>query len=268
MFSLRQKICVKEGFANGTFSVFTFTKVFSKKRVKIYGEATNIMGLGGVAKRLASWVAPSRVVVSGNARNPGVIAITFDDGPHPENTPRILDLLDESAVRATFFLQGSMAEIHPTLVRDIVRRGHQIGNHGYAHLDARAVSTKLYVSDVLHCQAILDEIAGMPLQLNFRPPFGHVALRSTVELLLRGFRFVFWSLDSRDSFLPDSKALVDNIKEHPIASGSIVLLHDDYAHTVDALPQLFEVFRRHSLKSVSINELIFQSDRSPVGVPG
>src|SRR5712664_3224327 len=101
--------------------------------------AVAFTGIDRIVKRAVSWCAPWAVVVRGPSGPACQAAMTFDDGPHPENTPRILDLLDAHGARATFFLQGSMVDRHPHIARQIVRRGHQIGNHGYAHLDARAV---------------------------------------------------------------------------------------------------------------------------------
>lgn len=213
------------------------------------------MGIGAIVKRFAARVAPNAVVVGGRLEGACAVALTFDDGPHPTVTPRILDVLDGQLVRATFFLQGDVAERNRGLVREIIRRGHQIGNHGYAHLDARQVSTETYVSDVLRCQSILEDIAGTELPRNFRPPFGRVALRSTLALLSQKFRFVFWSIDSHDSFLTDANSLVGYIQSQRVPPGSILLFHDDYAHTADALPQILTEFRQRNLKVMLLDDL-------------
>ena len=223
------------------------------------------MGLGATVKRMASRITPWAAVVSGRTDAPFSVALTFDDGPHPENTPSILDTLDTHAARATFFLQGDMASHQIALVREIVSRGHQIGNHGHAHRDARAVSTKEYVADVLRCQSVLEDIVGRELPRNFRPPFGHVAAGSTIALLRRKFRFVFWSLDSCDSFLPDSRALVKHVTSQRISAGSILLFHDDNAHTTEALPQLVAHLEKLLLRMVSLDELLSDGARGPAG---
>ena len=87
------------------------------------------MSPGGMVKRGLGALFPGTVLVKGR-RSRGRVALPFDDGPHPENTPRILDVLDKSCVTATFFLQGREAEKYPALVREISARGHQVGNHG------------------------------------------------------------------------------------------------------------------------------------------
>lgn len=213
------------------------------------------MGIGAVVKRLAARVAPNAVVVGGKIEGASSIALTFDDGPHPTVTPQILDVLDAQQVRATFFLQGDLAERNRGIVREIVRRGHQIGNHGYAHLDARKVSAESYVSDALRCQSVLEEITGKELPRNFRPPFGRVAIRSALALFSQKFRFVFWSIDSQDSFLPDANSVVRYIQSQRVPPGSIILFHDDYAHTAEALPRILTEFRRRELKMMLLDEL-------------
>ena len=106
--------------------------------------------------------AAPRLLTRGTRQN-NRIAVTFDDGPHPENTPRILDLLDEVKATATFFLQANEAEAHPHLVRQISARGHQIGNHGYLHLDAKKSGLRVYVENTHRAQGILDDIMGRRL---------------------------------------------------------------------------------------------------------
>ncbi len=221
----------------------------------IHAGKQKTMGMGARVKRFAAWIAPNAVVVGGKPGGARAVALTFDDGPHPEITPRILDVLDGHPARATFFLQGDAAERNRHLVRELIRRGHQIGNHGYAHLDARYVHSEAYVSDVLRCQSVLEDITGTGQPRNFRPPFGRVAVRSTLKLLSKNFRFVFWSIDSKDSFLADANSLVAQVESQLVPPGSILLFHDDYAHTADALPRILADFRQRDLHLALIDEL-------------
>jgi len=182
--------------------------------------------------------------------------MTFDDGPHPENTPRILDVLDAHGARATFFLQGDAADRHPQIVRDIARRGHEIGNHGYAHQDAKAVARRVYVADVLRAQAAIEDILGRALPRIFRPPFGNVTPGSMLALLRLRFRFIFWSLDSQDSFIEHAPALVDHVGKQRIEAGSIMLFHDDYPHTAEALAELIGLVRQRGMAPVTVKDLL------------
>jgi peptidoglycan/xylan/chitin deacetylase (PgdA/CDA1 family) len=216
------------------------------------------MGLGAAVKQAVSWCAPWAVVVRGPAGAKRV-AMTFDDGPHPENTPRILDVLDAHDARATFFLQGNLADRYPQIVREIARRGHEIGNHGYSHQDARVVASRVYVADVLRAQAAIEEILGRVLPRIFRPPFGNVTLGSMLALLRLRFRFIFWSLDSHDSFIERAPALVDHVGKQRIEAGSIMLFHDDYARTAEALAELIGIVKRRGLAPVTVEDLLSRS---------
>jgi len=214
------------------------------------------MGLGGAIKQAVSWCAPWAVVVRGPTGPTRRVAMTFDDGPHPENTPRILDVLDAHDARATFFLQGEMADRHPKIVREIARRGHQIGNHGYAHQDARAVASRVYVADVLRAQTAIEDILGQTLPRIFRPPFGNIAPASMLALLRRRFCFIFWSLDSRDSFIADAPALVSHIGRQRIDPGCIMLFHDDYRRTAEALAELIDIVKERGMSLVTVKDLL------------
>lgn len=223
------------------------------------------MRLGFALKRMASWAAPKSIVVRGRSEFPYAVGVTFDDGPHAENTPRILDSLDEKGAHATFFMQGDAAEKNSALVREVIDRGHQIANHGYAHTDAKVVSARMYVADVMRCQAVLEDIAGSALPRDFRPPYGSVALASTIALLRRDFRFVFWSLDSCDSFLPDAELIVEHVTAQEISAGSILLFHDDYAHTVAALPRVLGHLRDRAFEIASLDSLLSCRERQVSG---
>lgn len=212
------------------------------------------MSAGRIVKHGLAAVFPGLVLIrQGRAKRR--IAITFDDGPDPRHTPRILDILDSAGAGATFFVQGKTAEEHPALVREIAARGHQIGNHGYSHLDARRSSLRAYVEDTKHAQNVLENILGRRIEKIFRPPYGNITGPSFLALTWQGFRFVFWSVDSRDSFIRDAPALTAYIDSLPIAGGDILLLHEDYAHTVESLPRILQSLKDRSLESSRISDL-------------
>ncbi len=194
-----------------------------------------------------------RILLTRGTRQNNRIAVTFDDGPHPENTPRILDLLDEVKATATFFLQANEAEAHPHLVRQISARGHQIGNHGYLHLDAKKSGLRVYVENTHRAQGILDDIMGRRLDRIFRPPYGSITGPSFIRLAWSGFRFVLWSVDSRDSFIRDPAALTAHVGSQGIVGGDILLFHEDYAHTVKALPAILRSLRDRSLEFAPVS---------------
>ena len=207
-----------------------------------------------MVKRGLGALFPGTILVKGKHAN-GRVALTFDDGPHPRNTPRVLDILEANGATATFFVQGKTAEEHPALVREVLARGHQIGNHGYSHLDARRSSLRAYVEETIHAQDALESILGRRIERIFRPPYGNITGTSFLALVRRGFRFVFWSVDSRDSFIRETSALMAHIDSLPIAGGDILLLHEDYAHTVESLPRILQSLKERSLKFSRISDL-------------
>jgi peptidoglycan/xylan/chitin deacetylase (PgdA/CDA1 family) len=212
------------------------------------------VGLGGIAKSLTGALFPRAVLVGGAFRSGAPAALTFDDGPHPANTPRILSALASANVRATFFLQGQEAQRHRGLVRDIHDAGHQVANHAYRHLDARRTPAASYVDEVLRTQELLAGIVQCDLPRDFRPPYGSITPATFLTLVRRGYRFVFWSKDSRDSFLKEPASLAAGVSDLAVAHGDIVLFHEDYPQTVAALPDILAGFRARSLRMGTTSE--------------
>lgn len=186
------------------------------------------------------------------------IALTFDDGPNPDATPRILDTLAEYGVRATFFILGAHAERWPELVHRVVAEGHQIGNHGYFHRKLHFKSPFYVKRDIsLGKRAI--ERAGSHTPLFFRAPHG---FRSPwVYLIARslGERTIGWSLGVWDSDRPGVDAIVQRTLEGT-KPGSIILLHDgdgynangDRMQTAAALPGIITGLRARGFEFVTL----------------
>ena len=210
---------------------------------------------GALIKHGLGRLFPDFVLVKGRTAPTPRVALTFDDGPHPDNTKRLLDILDRNDVRATFFLLGSEVEKHPALARDILGRGHQIGNHGYSHLDAKRTRRDLYIADTNRAQEILQDAVGTPLKRIFRPPHGTITGAAFLTLARSGYRFVFWSADSRDSFITSPMELVSHVASLQVADGDILLFHEDYAHTVASLPEVLRLIKGRSLEFKRIADL-------------
>ena len=175
-----------------------------------------------------------------------VVALTFDDGPNPDATPRILDTLREKGVRATFFVLGSHAERWPELVRRISHEGHQIGNHGYFHRKLQFKSP-FYVSRDIRLGIRAIRRAGAPAPRYFRAPHGFRSTWTTPIASSYGERTVGWSLGVWDSDRPGVDEIVRRTLEG-VEPGSIVLLHDgdgynpdgDRMQTAAALPLIID----------------------------
>lgn len=163
---------------------------------------------------------------SGSDRHEKMVYLTFDDGPIPEVTPWVLDILDRFEAKATFFMVGQNAERNPWLVEEIRRRGHSIGNHTLHHLQGAKVSTRRYLRDV----AEADHLLRSPL---FRPPHGWLRPRQASALRKR-FRIIMYDLVTRDySRRLTPQDVIDNVKRYA-RHGSIIVFHD----SLKSLPRL------------------------------
>jgi peptidoglycan/xylan/chitin deacetylase (PgdA/CDA1 family) len=167
------------------------------------------------------------------------VLLTFDDGPHPEVTPAVLDLLARYRARAVFFVIGERVLQHPELVRECVRKGHAIGNHTHSHSTHKFWSVRPYIQDVAACQLAVRQATGRVPTL-FRAPKGRVTAGSVVAPLLRGLRSVYWSVDPRDYRLQSTDEAVawGERLGTEVCARDIVLLHDVNPH----LLPLLEIF--------------------------
>lgn len=198
------------------------------------------------------------------------IALTFDDGPHPVHTRRVLDLLDAAGVKATFFVVGQKVDAHPDVVREIAARGHELGLHSYSHdrfLNMRYEPR--IVDDLRRTQQAIERAASVTTTL-FRPPVGFSSPRTRVAVKALGLRVIGWSARAFDGAgRPSVKQILDRI-EPRIEAGAIVLLHDsaergDLAPTsIEALPELLAVMRLRGFSGVTVSQLLGgQPDASP-----
>jgi peptidoglycan-N-acetylglucosamine deacetylase len=164
--------------------------------------------------------------------------LTFDDGPTPEITEQILDILADYSARATFFCVGKNASAHPEIVTRIKSEGHHLGHHSYNHLDGWKTSAYRYAHDVLLGSKVIESSL-------FRPPYGHLTM-TQYQLLKKRFRLIMWDVLSGD-FDPGVSALTchQNVMKHTVA-GSIVVFHDSLkasGRTLVALPLILRDFK-------------------------
>ncbi len=144
--------------------------------------------------------------------------LTFDDGPDPDSTPAVLDILRAHNVTATFFCTGRKVIEQPGLFAKIASEGHAIGNHGYSHLNGFSSSVRNYCSDVFKGRDIT-------CSKIFRPPYGRIRLRQ-YKILERSMRIVFWDLMPYDFDNRLSPEYCLEVLNHNIKPGSIIVLHD------------------------------------------
>ncbi|HRP07958.1 MAG TPA: polysaccharide deacetylase family protein, partial [Gemmatimonadales bacterium] len=156
---------------------------------------TNRHGIRQALRSMATSALPARLLqVRTRDSRP---LFTFDDGPHPDHTPRILDTLATAGVKAEFYMIGAAAERHPDLVRRVADEGHLIGNHTWSHPDAGTLDGAAYLADVQRCRLLLEELSGHQVR-RFRPPHGHLTMRSAIGLWRAGMQIVLWNVDPKD----------------------------------------------------------------------
>lgn len=178
------------------------------------------------------------------------VAITFDDGPDAM-TPRYLDLLDELGIPATFFVIGQSAEEHPDLVREYLRRGHQVASHGYDHARFRMLSTRDLLYQCRRTEAALGgQLTGRPW---VRPPHGELDTRSIFALRAMGYTVALWSLDAEDYTDHDPVTIAARCAN--AQPGDVLLFHEGQQHTLDALPIVVEQLRRAGHECVTMHDL-------------
>jgi peptidoglycan/xylan/chitin deacetylase (PgdA/CDA1 family) len=221
--------------------------------------AVGLTMIGGVAH--GAYHRNSRVFgpVLGELPSDGKrVSLTFDDGPNPDATPRVLDALAKHGVKATFFVLGAHAERWPDLVHRVLEEGHQIGNHGYFHRKLHLKSPAYVKRDIILGKRAIER-AGAPAPRFFRAPHGFRSPWVTAIARSLGERTIGWSLGVWDSDRPGVQAIVDRTIEGT-RPGSIVLLHDgdgynangDRTQTAAALPAIISGLRDRGFDFVTL----------------
>jgi len=192
------------------------------------------------------------------------VAVTFDDGPSPESTPRTLDLLDALGMRGTFFVLGSLVETQTDLVSEILRRGHGVGSHGYVH-DHHLLRSPAWVRrDVALSVEALDAMGCHPRW--YRPAYGQLTARTVAEARRHEMEVVLWSAWGREWAESGSAPVMARLEGH-LRPGAIVLLHDTDVMcppgtarlTHEVLGLLAAKLEELHLRAVTLDELVAPS---------
>lgn len=187
------------------------------------------------------------------------VALTFDDGPHPQGTPIVLEILREAGARATFFLAGEQVERRPALAAEIVAAGHRVELHCHRHRNALRLTARRFIEDAERGRAAIEEASGQSIA-DHRPPYGIYSAAGLRACRRRGWRPVLWSKWGKDWRGRATALSISRRVTEGIGDGDIVLLHDaDYysapgswARTVAALPIIVEELGSRGLKTVSL----------------
>ncbi len=181
--------------------------------------------------------------------------MTFDDGPHPQNTPRLLDMLKQRNIKATFFLVGECVAQYPQIVKRIVAEGHEIGNHSWSHPQLSKM-TDAAVKDQLQKthDAIVSACGVVPKLM--RPPYGAFTQRQQRWCNGEwGYKIILWDVDPLDWKVRNSEHVESEILKQTVA-GSIILSHDIHKTTVDAMPATLDALAAKGYKFVTVPELL------------
>ncbi len=200
----------------------------------------------------------SRVLVSGN-----YIAMTFDDGPHPQHTPRLLEILRKRNIKATFYLVGRSVDLYPQVARNTLAEGHEIGNHSYTHRLLSKLSDREILADLARCRGSIQRATGI-IPRTMRPPYGGLNVRQR-QLVCQemGYPSIFWSVDPLDWKRPGAKVVTSRILRDT-TKGGIILAHDIHSQSVDAMPATLDGLLRAGFKFVTVSQLIAMKVSAPV----
>ena len=179
------------------------------------------------------------------------IALTFDDGPHPVYTPQMLELLKEEQVPATFFLLGENVELYGDVVKEIAKEGHLIGNHTYHHVQITSLPMDEACREIQETSDLIEELTGNGTEY-VRPPFGtwDRELEERLNLIP-----VMWSIDTKDWTTQNVDWIVQEAVKHA-EDHDIILMHDSYQSTVDAVKRVIEQLEAEGFEFVTVDEII------------
>jgi len=217
---------------------------------------TNGVKLRNPSINLPSNFSPSSgVTISKISTDQPYLAMTFDDGPHPKHTPRLLDMLKDRNIKATFYVIGRSVDTHPQIARRIVAEGHEIGNHTYTHRKLTVLSDAQVKQEMDKTRASIGRATGVKAR-TMRPPYGALLQRQR-EMLHReyGFPTILWSVDPLDWQKPGISVVRQRIVDGA-RPGGVILAHDLHGSTVDAMPSTLDALLAKGFKFVTISQLI------------
>lgn len=194
------------------------------------------------------------------------IALTFDDGPHPTLTPKLLDILKEKGVKATFFVLGSCVAANPEVLQRAAAEGHEIGNHSWDHKAFPKSGGSGVAAQINQTNAAIESSTGKKPTL-VRPPYG--ATNATITKRLNeefGLKVIMWDVDPLDWKNRNSEHVKSEILKATKA-GSIVLSHDIHPTTVDAMAATIDALKEKGFQFVTVSELIAMDRPLPAATP-
>ncbi len=219
----------------------------------------SVLLLSGVAVP-ASWYPPMKMMLPPapkvdvpTIKHPW-IALTFDDGPHPGMTDRLLEVLREQNVPSTFFIVGKMGDRYPELVRTIAAQGHEVANHTYNHPNLARSSKESVMDELDRTRTLIHQLTGQDNYL-FRPPGGDYS-RDTVKLTASaGYRMILWSVLTDDVDGASCRAMRRRILDGA-SDGGIILMHSGVENTVKMLPGVIAELKGRGYQFVTVSTML------------
>jgi peptidoglycan/xylan/chitin deacetylase (PgdA/CDA1 family) len=206
-------------------------------------------------RTIAARVLPRSVLFAHGTRHTSRrrVALTFDDGPDPM-TPQYLDALDELGARATFFVVGERVVRRASTVLDYIRRGHEVGGHGWTHEPFTPMGPLRLADELSRTDALLPRRPGQ--QPMVRPPRGILSARVLMTMASSGYATVLWSVDSDDCRTRDARVIERRLAPSQVMTGDVILLHEMQPWTLEALPQVIRTLRGDGYELVTVSQLM------------
>lgn len=183
-------------------------------------------------------------------KNKKSVALTFDDGPNGEKTNKIVKLLEQNKAHATFFMVGNKMEYGKETILNVLNKGNEIGSHSYSHKNMKRMKIEDIMSDEEKTKEIFNNITGREI-IYTRPPYGNINQKIKESL---NTIFINWNLDTEDWLHRDKEYIVNYVMEN-VSDGSIILMHDLYDTTVEAVEELLPKLYAEGYQVMSISEL-------------
>lgn len=180
------------------------------------------------------------------------VALTFDDGPHPYYTEQLLDGLKKRGVKATFFVTGEHAELHPEVIKRMSEEGHLIGNHTYSHIQLKSGNKEVFKEELMKTNEIITGITGEEV-LYVRPPYG--SWDKSFETELNMFP-VLWTVDPLDWCSTNVDCIAQKVISK-VRENDIILMHDYYPSTITAALEVVDELQKEGYEFVTVEEILF-----------
>lgn len=207
---------------------------------------------GADAKSYQDYIAPS---------TKKVIALTFDDGPDTQLTPKLLDILEKEEIPATFFVLGRNVAGNEKILRRMNKQGSEVANHTFNHPNLQLMTTDSALAEIRETQSEIKRATGIDSKL-FRPPFGNYTAQTQ---LYAGLPTILWSVDTLDWQNHNPEMILEQVKTYA-RPGGIVLMHDIHKETIDAVPAVIDYLKEEGYEFVTVTDLLKTKGIDPQGI--